>query len=65
MTRILAELVADYLRLAPGDREGYELWRCRVEEAFPYGREVLTCKLGELVGERLGWQDAMGRRESA
>ena len=50
--RLLLSLIADYLRLPPGDASAREAWARRVREAFPYRRDVLTVKLGELLERR-------------
>lgn len=48
MTRtIILRLIADYLRLPPGDASAREAWERRVREAFPYGRDVLTAPIGD------------------
>lgn len=50
--RLLLALVVEYMRLPPGDPAAREAWAQRVREAFPYGRLILTVKLGELLERR-------------
>ena len=48
MTRsLLLRLIADYMRLPPGDAHAHEAWVRRVREAFPYERDVLTAPIGD------------------
>ena len=49
---LLLTLIADYLRLRPGDARAREEWARRVREAFPYERPILTVKLEELLERR-------------
>lgn len=48
MTRsLILSLIADYLRLRPGDASAREAWAQRVREAFPYESDVLTAPIGD------------------
>ena len=53
MTRsLLLSLIAEHMRLHPGDASAREAWTRKVREAFPYERDMLTVKLGELLERR-------------
>jgi hypothetical protein len=45
----LRRLIVQLMDIQGGDREAKRRWEQRVRDAYPYGRMILTAKLGEIV----------------
>ena len=45
----LSRLIVQLMDIQEGDREAKRRWEQRVREAYPYGKMILTAKLGEIV----------------
>lgn len=48
----LIRLIVQYMMLPPGDPEARREWEEQVRTEYPYGRPILTAKIGDLVNLR-------------